>query len=223
VFSDGPGRLSITLQSGQLVPSWDFSPGAVLDNATLASPVSLAPASVVVLTGQPFTPRPFGTGYDFIGVPNGFPIFDIPQAVSPGEPFISIGADTLVPGDWSSFSVSVSAVLAPPGGEFSVYTDTLPNPIVLFATSDGINALDSFTPVLGGHSHHTFAFTQTGLYEVTFDWNGTHTTLGPKSAQATTYWGVTVIPEPSTNAACLGALALGATVWHRRRVAPPRT
>lgn len=215
VYSSGAGVFEVAYSGGQLVSTWELQAGAVVDGSPLAANASFNPASIVVFTDDPFTPRPFGA-YDFIGVPVGTPIWDIPQVNTPGEPFVAIGAPTLNPADWSSFSLSLVSVSGPPGADFSVYLDTT-SPIVRFATADGITAADSFTPVLGGHAHQTFAFTQHGLYQALVQWDGVHVVDGPKSGQATLTFGVAVVPEPATSAGLMALAGAAAAIVRRRR------
>lgn len=196
-WSAGPGSLDVSYQGGQLQASWELAAGAVVGSQVLSTNTAYALSALTVATGLPQTPRPSGVGYDFIGVPVGFPIFQIPMTATPGEPFVAIGADSLVPADWNSFTLSLTALTGPTGGQMAVYVDLPPAPPVQFDSFDGLDPTDSFTPVLGGHSHHAFAFTGPGVYQATLLWSGDHVTDGWKSLQAGVSFQVAVVPEPA--------------------------
>ncbi len=72
-----------------------------------------------------------------------------------------------------------------------------------------------FETILGGHSHFNMAFTQPGVYDVTFKVTGNHGVDGPAIDTKTFRFDVTAVPEPSSIG---GALALaGGWAFRRRR------
>jgi surface-anchored protein len=105
------------------------------------------------------------------------------------------------------------------GGQFSVYqTDGFGTPIAQIKSYDGITGYDMGSLAAGGHEHYNFAFTQPGVYEVTFQIECTHAIDGALSAAATYTFGIGAIPEPSSYAAIVGVGMLGLSLVRRRRV-----
>jgi surface-anchored protein len=108
--------------------------------------------------------------FDFLGVPVGSAVFVLPQVENNNLLYLGIGgeelADGLLAGDVAR--LRLAAVSGP--GQFSIWqsglTPTTPKRIM--ATSDGIDASDSFDVAAGSHAHANFAFTKIGFYEVTF-------------------------------------------------------
>jgi surface-anchored protein len=99
------------------------------------------------------------------------------------------------------------------GGQFSLWQGSV-TPNFFMSTFDGISGADSYTfadLTAEDHAHFNWAFTEEGIYDLTFEISGTHAGDGFKSATAT--YTFSVIPEPSS--ALLGAF--GALALLRRR------
>jgi surface-anchored protein len=109
----------------------------------------------------------------------------------------------------------------PDGGDFKFYnTDFFGAPTVFMDTEDGIDSSDSRTLGPNVHEHYNWAFTEPGLYKLTFQASGTPKATGETitSAPSDFYFGVgtQTIPEPAS----LTLLGLGAAtlIGRRRRV-----
>ena len=108
--------------------------------------------------------------YDFLGVPVGSSLFVLPQVENPNLLFLGIGGEELGTGLLSGDKASLRLASVSGPGHFSVWQSGLTptTPKLIMATSDGIDAADSFDVAAGSHAHVNFAFTKLGFYEVTF-------------------------------------------------------
>ncbi len=108
--------------------------------------------------------------YDFLGVPAGSSLFVLPQVENPNLLFLGIGGEELATGLLSGDKASLRLASVSGPGQFSVWQSGLTptTPKLIMATSDGIDAADSFDVAAGSHAHVNFAFTKLGFYEVTF-------------------------------------------------------
>ncbi len=120
--------------------------------------------------------------YDFLGVPAGSSLFVLPQVENPNLLFLGIGGEELASGLLLGNKANLRLASVSGPGEFSVWQSGLTptTPKLIMATSNGIDAADSFEVTAGSHAHMNFAFTKLGFYEVTFvaagvdaDGNGT--------------------------------------------------
>jgi surface-anchored protein len=178
---------------GILQPDAEFAPG---DLTIQTSTTSLRPADAA------WTPIGVGSGQNF---------WILPETDIPGQPFAGIGAEELLPADWSTpITITLTGMAGPAGGEFSLWqTDGLGAPTFFMSTLGGISAADAYQMNLNvsDHEHFGWGFTTVGTYELTFQIAGTHVRDGAKSATAT--YNFSVIPEPSsTLLGAFGALAL---------------
>ena len=116
------------------------------------------------------TIRNSDASYDFLGVPAGSTVYILPDIENTNLLFLGIGGEELGQGLLSGDVATLRLASVSGPGEFSVWqsglTPTTPN--LKMATSNGIDASDVFEVAAGSHSHANFAFTQMGLYEVTF-------------------------------------------------------
>ena len=108
--------------------------------------------------------------YDFLGVPAGSSLFVLPQVENPNLLFLGIGGEELATGLLAGNKASLRLASVSGPGQFSVWQSGLTptTPKLIMATSDGIDAADSFDVAAGSHAHVNFAFTKLGFYEVTF-------------------------------------------------------
>ena len=131
------------------------------------------------------------------------------DATAQGVPFVGIGLEELMAGDWSGGTVSLSLESFSGPGEFLLWQDDGFGGANIFL--DTANNITSFELAAGSHTHFNWGFTHEGVFDVEFGISGTHLVDGFQSGSATY---TMVIPEPS--AALLGALgALG--LLRRRR------
>ncbi|MEM9479217.1 MAG: choice-of-anchor M domain-containing protein [Verrucomicrobiota bacterium] len=154
--------------------------------------------------------------FSFLG-PLGDFVYVLPEdevdADAAGVPFLGIGAEELVPGDWTGSLVLTVDHAAYNGfsnpGEFSLYdfgsaqTGADTNPFISTSNDGGIG----FEIDAGGHSHANWAFTAPGLYNVPFVVTGTPSAGGGPITDTATYQFL-VIPEPSTSLLGLASLVL---------------
>ncbi len=172
----------------------------------------------LIAVGNRVETRPASPTWDFIGVTAGTDFYVFPQTEDPNVPFVGIGMEELVPADWTGditlTLTGISGTGVTNGGFFSLYTtDSFGTPTQLMATDGGISAADAVSQTPGSHEHYNWAFTELGLYDLTFDVTGTHATDGAQTATAT--YTFNAIPEPSSMA--LFGLGLGALMASRRR------
>jgi surface-anchored protein len=134
----------------------------------------------------------------------------LPQADDPAKPFLGIASEELTPANWNSLTLRLVVASGPAGGHFSLWqSDLFGSPTMKMATGDGISAADTISLSVGGHDHFNYGFTQPGIYNLTFQWDGEHAVDGVVSATGTYSFGVTTVPESSSTALlALGALAL---------------
>jgi surface-anchored protein len=117
--------------------------------------------------------RPEGAAFDFTGVSAGETLYVLPQANTPGLPFIGLNGEEIEANTFvdNEFSLNLLAVDGP--GEFSLWqSDSFGTPEIFFASSDGITAADSITLPEGAHAHHNWGFSEEGTYRVTVQASG---------------------------------------------------
>ena len=137
----------------------------------------------VLIYGGPegLTTRGSSPLLDFLGVGAGQPLYVWPDnGVIPTLPELGVGGEGIPGGTAAAYfnadprvnasgpwvNVRLAAVRAPAGAHLSVYTvSPLGNPVVWWATSDGLSPEDTLTILEGSHQHFNFAFTKPGIYE----------------------------------------------------------
>jgi len=134
-------------------------------------------------------------------------------------PFRRLG---IQPGELEDDQVNLELVnmSAPDGGAFKLYNfGSGGSANVFMDTEDGINSSDSRTLGPNVHEHYNWAFTEPGLYKLTFQASGTPTATDEAitSAPSDFYFGVgtQTIPEP-TSLSLLGLGAFGLAGRRRR-------
>ena len=125
------------------------------------------------------------------------------DASANGTPFLGIGIEELVPGDWIGGTVSLKLVSISGPGDFLLWQDDGFGGANVFFDSAG----DSFTLTAGSHTHYNWGFTEKGTYGLEFEISGNHVDDGIQSASG--LYTFQVIPEPTTTLlGAFGALAL---------------
>jgi hypothetical protein len=200
--------------SDEDLPGPDFIPAAGVLAKGIYDPASLNPNVVATPTA-----RPAGNQWDFLGVDAGEPLYIFPSGGVPRSvPYIGWGTEngTLYGHGFDHVRITLTGMVAPAGGEFSVFTSSTDKPMF---TTGGFPA-GSMTLPLGFHTHYTMAFTEEGFYDLTFLFEGLNGASGPvvMSGSDTFHFEVDVVPEPSTYALLgLGAGALALLRWRKRR------
>jgi surface-anchored protein len=125
------------------------------------------------------------------------------DASANGTPFLGIGIEELVPGDWIGGTVSLKLLSISGPGDFLLWQDDGFGGANMFFDSAG----DSFTLAAGSHTHYNWGFTEKGIYELEFEISGNHVDDDFQSASG--LYTFQVIPEPTTTLlGAFGALAL---------------
>jgi surface-anchored protein len=163
-----------TLQEGWSSFVWDFSTSAALDPyRTVMHAHEVAEAQV-----------PAHSDFAFLG-PAGSTVWILPQIEKSGLPWLGLGAPLLEPGIFTGglsnrgrvtlrlLDVQGSGVSN--GGEFFMYQSGFP-PVVYFSYEDGEVVREELSNISANfHAHYNWAFTQPGMYRVTFSLSGTLT------------------------------------------------
>jgi surface-anchored protein len=221
IFSEGHGDIGIAYEGGAFEPHWHLHAGAVVNNSPLSEDAEYAPGDALAYVPNPSVNRPAGAQWDFLGTAAGNPLWTLPQSNTAGKPFLGIASEELTASEWSSLTLSLVGLNGPSGGQFSLWqSDAFGSPVVKMASSDGFSSADTMSMIPGGHDHFFYGFTEPGVYQLTFKWDGTHTGDGAISATETFAFGVTAVPEPGEVGVAV-ALGLGGLAWfrNRRRVA----
>ena len=206
-----------------LEPHWHLGEDGevvVVDGVPISdlSGFEYAPGGLIARTGLSAT-RASGLLWEPIGVASGETFYLFPNPENPTTAYVGVGAEDLNPSDWNDGAVFLtltgiagSGVTA--GGIFSFYElDGFGDPTFFMSTENGIDGTDVFTVIAGSHEHYNFAFSQIGIYDITFLVSGVHNVDGAKSTSAT--YTFEVVPEPGSLALFL--LGSSALLLKRRR------
>ena len=208
LWTAGHGDLGIGYEDGELEPHWHLGE----DNEFVTLDGSSGPLGPEGAEYEADQIRPFSDLTQTIGIST---YYVFPATENPTVPFIGFGTEELNAADWTgNLTLSLTAESSSSSGSFYLFDiDPFGAVTTLMDSSDGFSAADSITLAPGSHTHYTWAFSEEGGYNLTFQVSGTHVTDGAQSASAT--YGVTV-PEPSTAGLLLGVAALALTMARRR-------
>ena len=122
-------------------------------------------------------------GYDYIA-PEGTDIFYIPSTRTRGLLYPGLGAEGIRPGTLKNNTINLELVRSsvPEGGRAEVFTESGRDNPRVFSTND---QLAPHTITSGGHEHLSWAFTRTGIYQLTFRATATLADGTPVSSEAT--------------------------------------
>lgn len=167
--------------------------------------------------------------YDFTGQSksslsslSAYQVWKSPSTQTPGMPFLGLGAEEIPLGEFTGDKVSLAVTgfsftgwtgLTSGGNFFLGQEDEFGNPSLLYnSTSTNIGSVD--LPA-GAHMHGEWAFTEAGIYDITFQLTGI---LASDSTQQTDTGTLRfeIIPEPSSGALLLAGLAALAVMRRRR-------
>ncbi len=208
LWTAGHGDLGIGYEDGALEPHWHLGE----DNESVTLDGTSAPLGPDGAEYEADEITPFTDIIQTIGTST---YYVFPAAEVATVPFIGFGTEELSPTDWTG-DLTLSLTAESGSGSFYLFDiDSLGVVTTLMDSSDGFSAADSITLTPDSHTHYTWAFSEGGSYDLTFQVSGTHVTDGAQSASAT-YGVLVAVPEPSTAGLLLGAVALALTVVRRR-------
>ncbi len=222
IWTSGHGDISVAYGIDGLEGEWHLGEDneeVVVDGITLQSPDGFEYETDAITATLPFDRsflRPAGVDWNFLGANAGESVWVFPatsiEAV--GIPYLGFGTEELNPADWSSdITFTLTSAMGSgvdDGGFFSLYTtDEFGVPTAFATTFGGVSGF--IAQAAGDHTHYNVAFTQTGVYEVTFTISGTHVTDGFQSTSAT--YTFNIIPEPTS----LMLIGVGASALLLRR------
>lgn len=220
IFSSGHADIGVALEDGTdfhlHFHGHESGPAAVINGAALTVDEEYDAGDLTILvSGATQATAPDNSSFNSgTGVAAGNQLWVLPQGNQAGVPFLGIGTEELTNSDWTTdITFTLDAVNSPSGsGNFSMYQgDGLGGFSFSFSTALGSNTL---TAAAGGHDHYSYAFSETGFWEIQLTASGTHNTLGALSDTQT--FAFNVVPEPSSYAAILGLAVLGLAFARRR-------
>lgn len=174
--------------------------------------------------------RPGGAQWDFLGMNAGEDVWILPQSSDPNLLFLGIGAEEVTPGTFDGWNPGDPRggknVLAPwlrmeltsfsGPGEFSMFQGF--GPTVWMSTFSAPAEGNYFYVVEGGHDHVNWAFSELGVYELTFEVLGYIGGSPVTETASFSFSTVNPIPEPSTYALMvIGAVMAGFIYLRARR------
>ena len=206
------------------------------------------PATLAFMPEDEALTAPGSGDFAFLG-DAGDPVWIFPQSNDPDLPFMGFSTeDKTTQSGWSGgilddpetaqfrgvgvqpgqlvddlVSLELTGMNGPAGGDFFLYnTDFAGTPNIHMDTSDGIGPQDGKAFSTNVHEHFNFAFTEPGLYELTFQASGTPTATGEliTSDPTSFYFGVgtrSINPIPLPSTAMMGLTLLGGLGVARKR------
>ena len=178
--------------------------------------VEYSPAdALLVVRSQALQSSP-GGDYSFLG-PVGTPVGILPKTQNPELLYLGIGAEELIPADWTgNIEFSLKSVSGP--GSFYLWdTDIFGKPEVKMDSANGIGPGDVVSVVPGSHSHLNWGFSAPGTYSISFEAAGINVADGPQNSGPVAY-SFQVVPEPGEVAlGMVGLVALAFTIRNRKR------
>lgn len=213
VWTSGHGDIGIAYEDG-----WDLhihAEGAVISGVE-QNDVEYEPGDVIIqVPSFSRINRPAGTAWAPLGVPGGAPCWLLPQTETVGVPFVGFGTEEIPPGDFinDAIKLTLTGVTSPSGtGLFSLFqADAFGSPTFFMSNSDGIGAGDFLPLTADGHLHANLAFSEPGLWAITFEASGVHSIEGLVVGEGTYHFNV--LPEPASASLLMAA---GAVLFLRR-------
>jgi surface-anchored protein len=221
IYTNGHGDVRAYYEGGQLKLRNQLDYSAIVDGAEVGTyetgPESFGLTELVTyIPDVPIALPPDLPDYDFLGAGAGDDLWYIPEVQEDDRPWLGFSTQELGLTDWVGptigdvpnyglLQVDLMSVSGSAGGYFSLFqTGPVGEPLVFFATSDGIDSADTYgfgssfpgLPV-STHAHASWFFSQPGFYDVTLKFSGTHLVDGYKEAIGTISFAVAV-PEPIT-------------------------
>jgi surface-anchored protein len=132
----------------------------------------------------------------------------LPQNPYDGVPYVGVSAERIAAGSFKDpLAIQLKRVEGP--GQFMVWQSTSFGSFdIKMDTRDGIGPDDRLTPFVGGHEHHNWGFTTSGVYRVYFQASGVRQGQTTNTVSPETPFTFHVLPLPpfetwqSTNWPC---------------------
>jgi len=168
-YMAGHADVSVKYTDGDWNVHYRFGPDTVL-NGSLTTLTSVPPANIHVIVPNNATTRfvlnasQASGAYSFLGTTAGHTNWYTQQNNVPGQPYFGLGSDEL---DYNSFTGPVTFKLVSfsgPGHLSAWQSDQFGNPIVAFATADGLGDDDVVAFSIPTHAHYNWGFTEPGEY-----------------------------------------------------------
>jgi surface-anchored protein len=124
----------------------------------------------------------------------GDPLWILPQNPYPGVPYVGMSAEAIGAGIFNDpLTIQLKRVEGP--GHLIVWqSTTLGEFDIKMDTRDGIGPNDKLTPFIGGHEHHNWGFTTSGIYRVYFQASGVRVGQTTNTYSAETPFTLYVLP-----------------------------
>jgi surface-anchored protein len=210
VYTAGHGDIGLG-ESDELELHLHLHEEAIVDGSALIEDTEYEPCEITIaVPNTTATARPADSAWDFIGNAAGADFRALPEshavAESQGTPFLGIGAEEIDTGIFENDDITLTLTGLSGPGQFSLYRLELGSPVVFMASSDGITSADSIVLNLAtGHEHFNFAFSASGLYDITFEVSAIDAATQTAVTDEATF-SFHVIPEPAT--VCLLAVGI---------------
>lgn len=227
VYTGGHGDLGVEYTPGEdhFHAHWHLDAGSVVNGSTLATGQEFEPDELVARFFG--TASVNGTVASALGVSAGHTAYR--TGISAYPPNLGFALEEVgSPTDWLDESITLTLTGFSGPGQMAL-SQTLGAPfnttLVWFSSlgDEYTQANNSWGLPVGGHIHLDWWFSEAGLYEVDFTWEGTYLGLGDPihvASSGTFGFQVGVIPEPATWGAIAAGLLAGLAIVRRRRLAP---
>jgi len=214
-YSRGHADIGYQMVDGRISLGWKFEEGDELGGQVLSQDTFKLPGQVYArVADSAGVVRPAGSGWDVLGVAEGEAFFRLPARSVPDLPHLGLSTDAAP--QTANLRWTLLDYRTPTGANFTLYTTPGIGQIsALWATSDH-DRFNDFGMSWGTHNHYNWAFTDTGVYDLTLQLSGD--LAGEAFAAAGTFRFVvgssTAVPEPSSW--LLAAVASGVVVLRKR-------
>ena len=189
-YTAGHGDIGVGWHEGELELHLHLHEGAVLNGVALAEDAEPHADETLIIVSDAARQTATAAISPGTGVAEGAPLWILPTAENPLLPFLGVATEELEPADWTGdIHFKVKDVHSPSGsGHFSVYqSDGLGGfDFHVSTVLGGLTEDDKFSLQPGAHDHFFIAFSEPGLWEVTIQAEGEHSTEGAvESAEVT--------------------------------------
>ncbi len=209
--------------ANEFEPHWHLGSGAVVNGSPLLAEEEFEPADLIARATDQTYATLTGMSSSLGGLADGSMVFAFGRGSR--QPNLGFATEELAPAEWStSITFTLTSMVRDTtatalNGQFALYeTNSAATSFtdVLFSSANpsSTSGTNSFSMAAGFHEHFLFVFTQPGIYDLTFNFSGTHATDGNISTNAT--FRFHMVPEPTT-ATLLLLGGLGALLANRRR------